>query len=623
MAPFLIALAIGTLVNLAQAVPSTSVAIPAPPDPEPIEVVELPLPPVADRAPGACTSKINPKGTGCISRPVGEFQAGDFTSDGNHVIVNVEFVGALAGTTSIYDGEHAILVKADGKKFPNGDPWKCLTCGVPAKNAQGLYPEFDYPHVFRSGTKALWGHNIIECGAKLESEKCTSMNTRIYPLYWPNKADGSGIGGIPRELRIHPDGVHIGFSSFTAQGGQLSFIGRLKFNPNPMTGDPLVPRYDIVNVNMLVDPKGTGRYSSSGSKLKIHTDTIAVAELRGFSGAGDEVLYIAPSVEANNMDVFATHLQTGITRRLTTHPEYVDPIAFSADNQWIIIMDTRGSNRLMWAGGMRGIPPLVDLVTVGGLAAARNNRKRRFFQPILLDRYGDRGSYFGQRVNPEESQEGSIGDPNWNGRADPAFSLDGTKIVYWQDLVVSPACGGSNPLPCPISTAQGRREYRLMLAKLKSRSPKEPVPIFQVNDKIPWATPYSPGDAYPKPHSLEAGGYTLDGKVSGHAEVSLAADDSGRIINVVANYTNYSDYKEYIINGSENITNKFHPDNPWINDIHWYSDLAGTGAEEATKKTTKEGFHLQIEITVNDFQADGKLITTIDGVSYEPPANGT
>ncbi|WAO91157.1 Hypothetical protein NCS54_00861200 [Fusarium falciforme] len=623
MTPFLTALAIGTLVSLAQAVPSTSTAIPAAPGPEPIQVVELPLPPVADKTPGACTSEINPSGTGCINRAVGEFQAGDFTPDGNHVIVNVEFVGAPAGIASIYDGEHAILVKANGKTFPNGDPWKCLTCGVPAQNAQGLYPEFDYPHVFRSGTKALWGHNIIECDAKLESEQCTSENTRIYPLYWPNRADGSGIGGTPRELRIHPDDVHIGFSSFTAQGGQLSFIGRLKFNPKPTTGDPLVPRYDIVNVNILVDPKGTGRYSSSGSKLQIHADAIAVAELRGFSGAGDEVLYIAPSVEANNMDVFATHLQTGITRRLTNHPEYVDPIAFSADNQWIIIMDTRGSNRLMWSGGMRGIPPLADLVTAGALAAARNNRKRRFFQPILLDRHGDRGSYFGQRVNPNESQAGSIGDPNWNGRADPAFSPDGTKIVYWQDLVVSPACGGSNPLPCPVSTAQGRREYRLILAKLKSRSPKKPAPVFKVSDQIPWATPYNPGDAYPKPHALKAGDYTLDGKVSGSAEVSLAVDDTGRIINVVANYTNYSDYKEYIVNGSENITNTFHPDNSWINDIHWYSDLVGTGAEEATKKTTKNGFHLQIEITVNDFQADGKLITTIDGISYEPPANGT
>ncbi|KAM0418940.1 hypothetical protein ACHAPT_012098 [Fusarium lateritium] len=153
------------------------------------------------------------------------------------------------------------------------------------------------------------------------------------------------------------------------------------------------------------------------------------------------------------------------------------------------------------------------------------------------------------------------GDPNWNGRADPAFSLDGTKIVNWQALVVSPTCGGSKSLPCPVSTAQGHREYRLMLAKLKCRSPKKPAPVFEVSDKIPEATSYSPGDAYPKPHSLEAGGCTLDGKVSGRAEVPLVAGDSGGVINVVANSTNYSDYKKYIVNGSENITNTFHPDN--------------------------------------------------------------
>lgn len=137
--------------------------VPPPPSSEPIEVVELRLPPIApsDEV-GSCTLDVNPRGTGCIRREMGdhEFQAGDFTPDGNHVIVNVAFVGAPAAPdpASIYTGEQVILVKADGTNFTNGDHWKCLSCAVPPENARSLDEQKDYPHVFRGGDKALWGH---------------------------------------------------------------------------------------------------------------------------------------------------------------------------------------------------------------------------------------------------------------------------------------------------------------------------------------------------------------------------------------------------------------------------------------------------------------------------------
>lgn len=147
-----------------QSNPSNNVSpIPPPPAPEPVEVIELPLPPVAPSEDvGSCTLEVNPRGTGCIFRELGdyEFQAGDFTPDGKHVIVNLKFVGAPASPDpkSIYTGEQLILVKADGTTFPNGDTWKCLSCGVPESQQQLRDPQLDYPHVFRSGDKALWGH---------------------------------------------------------------------------------------------------------------------------------------------------------------------------------------------------------------------------------------------------------------------------------------------------------------------------------------------------------------------------------------------------------------------------------------------------------------------------------
>jgi hypothetical protein len=132
----------------------------------------------------------------------------------------------------------------------------------------------------------------------------------------------------------------------------------------------------------------------------------------------------------------------------------------------------------------------VIIVATAVAAPTRNNGPRRFFQPILIDRYGDRGSYYGQLVHAEgNASNGSLNDPNWNGRADPAFSLDSTRIVYWQAIVTSPACGGSNPLTCPVSTAPGGRVYCAILARLTGRMPTPPAPVYQS------ARPHTMGNA--------------------------------------------------------------------------------------------------------------------------------
>lgn len=95
-------------------------------------------------------------------------------------------------------------------------------------------------------------------------------------------------------------------------------------------------------------------------------------------------------------------------------------------------MDTRGSGCNMFIAGMRGIPPLVDIV--GGIlpASTRNNGVRRFFEPYLLDFYGNHGTYFGQNINGGfQSVQGSgdINDPEWNGITDPRWSPDSTQLV--------------------------------------------------------------------------------------------------------------------------------------------------------------------------------------------------
>ncbi|KXH64107.1 saponin hydrolase [Colletotrichum salicis] len=368
--------------------------IPPPPAPEPITITELPFPPVtADEGVGGCTLEIDP----CIGTSPA-LQNGDFLPDDLHVVATVNFTGAPASPNpaSIYSGQQLLVFKIDNSTFPNGDAWQCITCGVPAENQPGRVVNHDYPQIFNDGKRLLAGPQIIECSAELVTEACTPDQVHIYPIRWNTAVNGSGIGSTIRELRIHPDNEHLGFNSFTVTSGKVSqfaYIGRLVLNKAPASVEPLVPRYDLVNVNLLFSLSDTQPIeidSEDRTLLRINYDAITVGEPRGFSGTGKEVTYIGYPAESSNIDVFAADLATGKIRRLTAHPEYTDPVDISPDDQWTVAMDTRGSGRQMFMAGLRGIPPLTDLVATSAASSTRNNQGRRFFQPWLIDGHASR-----------------------------------------------------------------------------------------------------------------------------------------------------------------------------------------------------------------------------------------
>ncbi|KAL0944513.1 saponin hydrolase precursor [Colletotrichum truncatum] len=629
---FIIVLQLGAIISAAPyLVESSTVApsIPPPPEPEPVKVVELPLPPVTsnDEA-GSCDSSLNPRKTGCILRTA-HFESGSFLPDGKHVLAYVEYAGAppAPDPASIFHGSQIIIVKTDGSHFPNGDSWKCLTCGLPAENAVGRTEAMDYPQSFVDGKRALVGTNILDCGQySLASVDCTPKHTFLYPIHWTVTPDGSGPSGSIRELRLHPDNVHLGFSSFATLGGMLTqygYFSRLQFNQSPKSGLPLSPRYDLVNVTRLYNPDSVQPISVKGNNLVWTPSAISVGELRGFTGRGKEITYVGYPDESSNLDVYAADLKTGAVRRLTSHPEYVDPIDFSPDDEWFAIMDTRGTDRQMFISGMRNIPPITDLLSTSITSATRNNGHRRFFQPYLVDRWGDRGSYYGQKINGPFGIPGSgaINDPEWNGRADPRWSPDATKLVYWEALTVFPDCGGSNPLPCYNSTADGGRVYRMMMANFTSRTPKILPPVAPVSDVVPWGVPYLPGDDVPERPQPAPGVYTLKGKLSGLAEVTFTNQfDLTSISSVAVRYNNFSNDGETFLEGFENVTSQ--SQSATLNHIDWYSDLQQKGNVNATKKTSPNGFHLTIDVLVNKFDANGTLTTVVNGKIYTQPING-
>jgi hypothetical protein len=626
-----LALAVSSLNVLSTQQQSSTSILPPPPDPEPINVIQLPLPPVtANETEGGCTFAVNPRGTGCIGALSSGLLGGNFLPDGKHVTAALIYTGAPAvpHPASIFTGLQLLIIKSDGTVFPNGDAWKCITCGVPADQQVSFNAStanYQYPQAFTDGKRILAGEWIIDCSTEqLASPECTPDKVHIYPIRWNVTPDGSGFGGSIRELRKHPDDAHISFNAlvFTATSeGQYGYFARLQFNPSPTAGIPLTPRYDLVNVTMLYDPNGLPALSANGSELTINSQAIIVGEVRGLSGLGHQVDYIGFPQESCNIDIFGANLQTGEVVRVTNDPEYVDPIDTSSDGNWLVIMDTTTDNRIMFLAGMRGIPPLIDTLVTGAVSSVRNNGLRRFFQPWIIDRYGQRyygnGEYYmGQQVNAAgDGSPGTVNDPNWNGMADPRWSLDGTQIVYFQTLVTAPDCGGINPLPCPISTEPGGRNVRLMLATLTSRKPLPVKPVAPVSDIIPWGTPYVPGSSPPTAVAIPAGNYTLAGKVSGYAQVSFLTNS------VAVTYYNYSDNNINFIFGSEQVAATY--PSATLTHIDWYSELYGAGISNSSKITGPGGFRFEIDLEENKFYANGTLTTTVDGVVYTQPANGS
>ncbi|KAI0975305.1 saponin hydrolase precursor [Xylaria arbuscula] len=598
-----------------------------PPAPETIEITELTLPPALwNTTEGACTLEINPSGTGCWYPT--SLSGGSFTPDGLHVVATANFTGAPAAPdpASIYTGLQLFLIKADGTTFPNGDAWKCVTCGVPTANKVGATDLTTYAQTFRDGTKALVGTNVVSCGdVLLSSEDCTPDKAFIYPLRFSTTADddGTGAGAAIRELRLHSDNIHLTFNIFTATAGgvlsQLTFFGRLSFND---TGS----RYDIVNATILNSPTLPGPFTIDGDQLTFNRSAIVIGELRGLTGTGDEVVYVGYSWESCNIDLFAAHLSTGAVRRITAHPEYADPISVSPDDQWQVVLDTRGSGRQEFLAAVRGIPPVIDLIVTASVSSVRNNGVRRFFEPYLLDAEGDRGDYFGQKINEAaNTSAGGVDDPNWNALADPRWSYDGTKITYYQGLALTPACGGSNPLTCETSPYPDAKAERVMVATLTSREPLPVVDIPEHSDDIPWGLKYTAGMTIPDTSALAipSGDYILNGLSSGTADVKLVLDPTSSYYESVAvTYYNYSDDGVNYISGSERVAGT--PVNATLTLLDWQSNITSTtaaGELVGTKFTSSDGFSMSVDVMYNFFQANGTLVSTVDEVSWYQPCD--
>ena len=308
-----------------------------------------------------------------------------------------------------------------------------------------------------------------------------------------------------RETRLHPDDVHLGWNQLFLAGANATQFGGVRaaeLRPSPPSGPA---RYELTNVSFLLsdDLDMTGRFISVKRPGELSFDRPAgvIGEFRGFTSDGKAALGIGTQ-DSFNYDVFATDLRTGKSTRLSRDPAYTDPATMSPDDRSIVIMDGRVDNRtgypdgnppgsdgrMYFASALPGVPPLIDLAISSAIGNLYNNQYvgqdggRRFFQPYLIDlndpvRRHDPDIHDGQQLNgggDTTPGNGGISDPLWNGGADPAWSPDGTSVVYYQRLVAPPACEAPSPPEptCPVSQEPGGRLSRLMIAELTSRRPE-------------------------------------------------------------------------------------------------------------------------------------------------------
>jgi hypothetical protein len=603
-----------------------------PPVPEPEEVVleRLPVPPVP--VDGACDLAADPQG--CVTNID---QVGGFI-DVATIAANVTFSGAPG---SAFDGRQVIAIRIDGSTFDNGTPWKCLTCGMPEANRNGLGANVSTSDLepFNDGRRILAGQAILECAHDLASSACTPENTFLYPIRWNTSPTGEGPGGSMRELRMHPDDVHLGWSSLAigTKLDQFMYYGRLEFNPAPTSGSPAVPRYDLTNVNVMYDGDRPGPVwpdPDDPGELRLDPLPQEVGEFRRWSKDGQWASYVGYPSQSNWIDMFAINLETGETRQLTRHPEYTDPMDFSYDGEWTVMLDTRtggggaeGADRQRFMSAIPGIPPLTDLISTGFVSSVRNEGQRRFFQPILLDIHGDRGDYEGQALKDsclEGAQPGNLCDLDWAALSDPHFSPDGTSIVYRE---VNSGVGAPDEVT--------GRSSRIVIARLVEREPKAYTSPEPAPDVITWATPYTPGDPTPFRSTLltPEGTYTLPGAVFGSAEVTIAHDTTSGPTPVVAevavSYDNFSMDGINVVNGTERVVRLPAPQSTTTAPaLEWYSDLTLTGCQDGTKITFgpdgEEGgpFRARIDLFQTILFSEGDLVSTIDGVSYSKHPHG-
>lgn len=485
---------------------------PPPPAPEPIDLHVVPL-----------TAEV----TGA--------QFPWWTSDGTRIVFGAQVAG--------YDAVQIATIAQDGSDF------RCLTCPLASPGDLPLNKPIAFPDgtrvMLRVGTQSVVSaadHAVLECAPSVADCRTAAVLPIVVPF-----ADDPAVIQDQREFRIAPDNLHVGFTQVRRDtGGTSALVGIVgvlqRFDDHYEVADPRV-----------VSPIG---------------------ELKEFSHDGQAVYVISVDgspVSVANSETVRVALADGSVSPVTRHPDYDEPVTFSADDAWLVVGSGRGAGLVATVSQVpRSRLINVPLVTV----------TKHFFltalppliEPWLVDRHGERGDYVGQALHPTAIAEG------WDGRFIANWHPDGTRIVWWQTALA----GGAT---------------RIVVAELSSRTPITNPVVPGPAPSLAWA-PTLAGYMPPGPTDP----VTTPGAVSGMAQVSFTPGERNLL---EIRYSDFSDDGEHFVDGVET----FDYTTGMISDVLYDADVRLHGCRQGFVAADAAKFTLGALTGTVTSEVDGNLLS--------------
>ncbi len=378
---------------------------------------------------------------------------------------------------------------------PDGTGLQCLTCGL----APELTVNLSKPFVFDDGNRILLSagtqsdsggetadHYVLECAGGVNS--CGSGTELVKITVPTNVPPNVVVVQKQRELRVAPDGEHVGFTQLLGSGTTtqlVSSVGRLE---RTETG------YMIVDAHVVY----------VGGELKNFTSDGKGVIITDFSG----------KYEAGNADNVLVNLTDGTVTRLTTHLDYDESVDVSPNGEWLAV----GSSRTLdYLTPMSQVvrPTFVPAYVVFPTFQAK---KGSLNQAWVVSRDGELAGENGIYLGDTTGEYNSVPVANW--------SPDGTQIAFWERSKTDPT------------------DTRLVLATLNNIDGGTRASDVSTPDVSSWATPLSAVAIAPTP--LEP---SRAGKVGGSAVVTSVK--TGNLTTMTVTYTNFEDEQGFILNGTE------------------------------------------------------------------------
>jgi hypothetical protein len=400
----------------------------------------------------------------------------------------------LSARSTEFDGMQLVRVDPDGSDFA------CLTCEIAAGE-----PPLMKPIPFDDGRRVLvrignqtpftnGEHAVLECTPSVSRCDAAELVPIIVPV-------DDLVVQPQREFRVAPGGDRVGFTQMRAN------------DRNEPTYVSIVAELQRVGeVYELVDPRAI---SSRG-------------ELKQFSPDGSTV-YVSSFIEgpeAGNGDVLEVDLATGDEQRITWYPDYDEPVESSPDGKWLAIGSARTAGVFEPIAQVQRPNMLTSAISPLALHLF-NTYRDELLEPWLITVDGERAGELGLLLNP-----GSV-DAGWEGRMIPNWNRDGRRIVFWEAAIASTAGSADAGSRVVVATLDG------LETPGSAPTPRRP--------DLSWAPPLA--DFSPPAPPLPA---SRNGNASGSIEVAVA---EGETLTISITYRDFSDDGEWVIDGSETITN--------------------------------------------------------------------